>query len=347
MFLFCSCGEKESTSPIKKNVQEVVFASGIMEMENEYVISTKVDGILTQLASKEGDCVQANQTIAMLASEVQKSQLNEALVVFNDSKKNALPSSPQLQHLESQIKQGKEQLFFDREQYLKYKELWLQKSVSQTEYEKKKLQFEASSNNLLALEENYKELENSLQLNVLRNQAQVHTQQALLQEYSLQTQAAGLVINVYKKQGELVRRGEEILKIGSGKYISKLFISEEDITQIQINQKVIVSINTYLDRTFTAKVSKIYPSFDESEQSYIVEAEFTEFPEKLFSGTQLQANIQTNAKSNMLLIPTAYLKNNKVQLENGELKTLELGFSNSEWTEVKSGISENDIIIKQ
>jgi multidrug efflux pump subunit AcrA (membrane-fusion protein) len=311
-------------------VQEVVFASGIMEMENEYVISTKVDGILTQLASKEGDCVQANQTIAMLASEVQKSQLNEALVVFNDSKKNALPSSPQLQHLESQIKQGKEQLFFDREQYLK-----------------KKLQFEASSNNLLALEENYKELENSLQLNVLRNQAQVHTQQALLQEYSLQTQAAGLVINVYKKQGELVRRGEEILKIGSGKYISKLFISEEDITQIQINQKVIVSINTYLDRTFTAKVSKIYPSFDESEQSYIVEAEFTEFPEKLFSGTQLQANIQTNAKSNMLLIPTAYLKNNKVQLENGELKTLELGFSNSEWTEVKSGISENDIIIKQ
>ena len=155
------------------------------------------------------------------------------------------------------------------------------------------------------------------------------------------------MINVYKKQGELVRKGEALAKIGQRGFIIKLFVSEEDITQLQLNQTVVVSLNTYLDRTFKAKVSKIYPGFDESEQSYIIEAKFDELPEKSYSGTQLQANIQTDNKNDVLLIPTAYLKNNNVLLENGDLLPVEIGFSDREWTEVKSGITENDVIVKQ
>jgi multidrug efflux pump subunit AcrA (membrane-fusion protein) len=347
LLLLLGCGKEESVSLIKKNVQEVVFASGVMEMENEYFLSAKVDGILTQLNLKEGDSVTTNQTIAMLNSDVQKSQLNESLIIFNDSKKNALPSSPQLQNLKAQIDQAQKQLSFDKEQYNIYKDLRDKKSVSQIDYEKKKLQFETSKSNLLALQENYDERRNSLQLSVQRNKEQVNIQQTLLNDYTLIAKGNGIIINVFKEPGELVRRGEEVLKIGNGDYIIKLFVSEEDITKIELNQTVIVSINTYLDRTFKATVSKIYPGFDESEQSYIIEARFDELPEKLFSGTQLQANIQTKKKYNVLLIPTSFLKNNKVMLENGELIPLEIGYSDSEWTEVKSGITVNDVIVKQ
>ena len=345
--LLLSCGKDESVSPIKKNVQEVVFTSGIMEMENEYILSAKVDGILTELNLKEGDSVTTNQTIAILDSEVQKSQLNESVIVFNDSKKNALPSSPQLQNLKAQIIQAQEQLSFDEEQFNTYKDLWNKKSVSQVDYEKKKLQFETSKSNLIGLQENYEDRKNALQLSVQRNKEQVNMQQAMLNDYFLKTKSNGIITNVFKEPGELVRRGEEVLKIGSGNYIVKLYVSEEDITQIQLDQTVIVSLNTYLERTFMAKVSKIYPSFNESEQSYIIEARFDELPEKLFSGTQLQANIQTDEKKDILLIPTAFLKNNKVKLENGDLIAIEIGFSNNEWTQVKSGITENDVIVKQ
>lgn len=342
-----SCGKKESVSPIKKNIQKVVFASGIMVMENEYVLSAKVDAILIHLNLKEGDSVIPNQTIAVLDSEVQKSQLNESVIVFNDSKKNALPSSPQLQNLKAQIIQAQEQFSFDEEQFNAYKDLWNKKSVSQVDYEKKKLQFETSKSNLLGLQENYEDRKNALKLSVQRNKEQLNMQQAMLNDYKLKAKSNGIITNVYKEPGELVRRGEEVLKIGGGNYIIKLYISEEDITQIQLDQVVIVSLNTYLDRTFKAKVSKIYPSFNEPEQSYIIEAKFNELPEKLFSGTQLQANIETDEKKDVLLIPTTYLKNNKVKLENGDLIPIEIGFSNNEWTEVKSGISENDIIVKQ
>jgi multidrug efflux pump subunit AcrA (membrane-fusion protein) len=200
---------------------------------------------------------------------------------------------------------------------------------------------------VLALQENYEERLNALQLSVQRNKEQVKIQQALLNDYTLKAKRNGIIINVFKEPGELVRRGEEVLKIGNGDYIIKLFVSEEDITKIELNQTVIVSINTYLDRTFEATVSKIYPGFDESEQSYIIEARFDELPEKLFSGTQLQANIQTDNKDKVLLIPTSYLNNNKVLLKNGDLIPLEIGYSDSEWTEVKSGITVSDVIVKQ
>ena len=83
------------------------------------------------------------------------------------------------------------------------------------------------------------------------------------------------------------------------------------------------------------------------QQSYVVEAQFEELPEKMFSGTQLQANIQTNSRKDVLVIPTAYLaKGHFVTLASGEQRQVETGSKSETWTEVISGISENDLIIK-
>ena len=96
--------------------------------------------------------------------------------------------------------------------------------MSQLEFEKIELQYKASQNNLTALEKNYKEIQNTLQLNLERSLAQLNTQKSLIQDYKITTEASGTVINVFKKQGELVRRGEAIARIGRGAYVIKLFI---------------------------------------------------------------------------------------------------------------------------
>jgi macrolide-specific efflux system membrane fusion protein len=245
------------------------------------------------------------------------------------------------------LNRQKQQLEFDKENYLRYKDLWSKKSVSKLDYEKTELQYEAAQNNLQALQKQYKEMQNTLQLSVERSRVQVNTQRSLLKDYELTTGASGEVIQVFKKQGELARRGEAIARIASGGYIIRLFVSEEDITKVDIGQSVAVHINTYPDRAFPASITKIYPAFDEMEQSYIVEAQFEQLPEKMFSGTQLQANIETGNRKNVLVIPTAYVsRGSYVQLENGNEKQIETGSRNSEWTEVVSGLSENDAIVK-
>ncbi|MCB9080442.1 MAG: HlyD family efflux transporter periplasmic adaptor subunit, partial [Lewinellaceae bacterium] len=168
-----------------------------------------------------------------------------------------------------------------------------------------------------------------------------------LNDYDLSAGVSGQVINVLKKQGELVRRGEAIARIGSGDYIIRLFVSEEDVTKVNAGQPVGISINTYPDLTFQATVTKILPGFDPAEQSYIVEAQFDQMPEKMFSGTQLQANIKIGDKKDALVIPTAYvMKGGFVMLQNSEIIQIKTGSLNSQWTEVISGLSDKDVIVK-
>ena len=344
---FMACEEVETTTPVSKNIEDAVFASGYIEQENNYTVSAKVEGILVSFDVKEGDQLIKEELIGIIESEVQNNQLQDALVVHEDAKINASPSAPQLQNIETQIKQAKEQLAFDKENYLRYKDLYSKKSVARIEFEKTELQYLVAQSNLLALKKQYEEAQAALVLNVERSRVQVSTQQSLLRDYQLFAEMEGQVIQVFKKEGELVRRGEAVAKIGSGAYLIKLFVSEEDIIRVDVGQEVAVNINTYPDRAFDAEITKIYPAFDEAEQSYVVEAQFKQLPEKMFSGTQLQANIKVNSRKSVLMIPTSYVKRGSfVQLENGEEKEIVAGSKNGTWTEVVSGIMASDIIIK-
>ena len=209
------------------------------------------------------------------------------------------------------------------------------------------LQYKASQNNLIGLEKNYQEATDALNLNEERSRAQLKNQRSLLEDYQLRATQSGQIINVFKKEGELLRRGETIAKIASGKYIIKLFVAEEDIVKVDLGQYVAVNINTYPNNSYRARITKIYPGFDEIEQSYIVEAQFEQLPEKLFSGTQLQANIETINRKDVLVVPTDYVsRDNSILLENGEEIQIVTGSRNNNWTEVISGISETDVIVK-
>ena len=250
--------------------------------------------------------------------------------------------------IQTQITQAKQQLELDKTNYLRFKELRSKNSVSQLDFDKAELQYKNAQENVQLLEKKYGEAKDALQLNAQRSMYQVEAQKAILNDYSICADKKGKVINVFKKEGELVRMGDPIVKIGSGSYIIKLFVSEDDITKVDVGQYVSVHLNTYSDKNFPAKVTKIFPGFDSSEQSYIVEAAFESMPQILFSGTQLQANIETKNRNNALVIPTSFITKDKyITLDNGEQREIVIGSSTNDWTEIISGITEKDIIVKK
>lgn len=345
--IFHSCKEKETTSPSRISIEEAVFASGYMEQENTYVLSANADGILQFLNAKEGLAVEKRQRIAVIQNDVQANQVADALVAYNDAAISATPGSPELMNLSTQLAQAKKQLAFDEENYRRFKELYAQKSVSKLDYDKYELQYIAAQNNLKALEENYMDLLSNLKFNQERNRIQLNTQKEKLNDYFVYSTTPGVITKVFKKEGELIRKGETIAQVASGIFVVKLFVAEDDIVKVNPGQSVALNINTYPNKAFVAKVQKIYPGFDEDEQSYIVEANFTDFPPKMFNGTQLQANIEIGKRENVLVVPSSYVvKRQFVKLESGEEKEVRIGSKTSMWTEIISGLSEKDIIVK-
>ncbi len=264
MFGLLSCNSQEETTPQLKIIQQAIFASGHLEQEDEYIISATADGTIRELSIHEGDYISKGQLLVRIDSDISNTQLQEAQIVYNDAKQNSSANAPQLEQIKSQINQSKTQLNLDKINYQRYVDLRKKNSVSQLEYEKAELQYKASQSNLQVLEKSYKQAQDALQLNADRSLQQVKTQQAILNDYNIQADKEGIVLEVLKKKGELVRKGEVIAKIGSGKNILKLFIAEDDIAKLSIGQEAIVQMNNYPDTTFTASITKILPVFDET-----------------------------------------------------------------------------------
>ncbi len=143
----------------------------------------------------------------------------------------------------------------------------------------------------------------------------------------------------------MVKRGEPVAEIGSGKFIAKLFIVEEDINKLKLGQEVFIELNSEKDKSYKAYISKIYPYFDNKEQSFIAEATFEETIADLKSGTQLQANIKTNEKTNAMVVPTEYLLPGDFILDKkAEQVKVTVGIRTAEWVEILSDIDDSTTI---
>jgi multidrug resistance efflux pump len=178
-------------------------------------------------------------------------------------------------------------------------------------------------------------------------ESQLKIQKEYYGDYFIKATKRGKVLNVFKKHGELAKRGESLAKIGSGKTIAKLFIAEEDINHVKVGQRSKIALNTNKDHSVDAIVSKIYPSFDFTEQSFILEAEFLQEDNRIFANTQLQANIIIAEKENALVIPVQYLNaSNQVTLSDNSFVTVDVGIRSNNWVEIISGLNETSSIKK-
>ena len=53
----CNADKSKEVKPIRKDIDEIVFASGTLESDNKYNLMAQMDGTLTQFSIKEGNLV--------------------------------------------------------------------------------------------------------------------------------------------------------------------------------------------------------------------------------------------------------------------------------------------------
>ncbi|MFN0201302.1 MAG: HlyD family efflux transporter periplasmic adaptor subunit [Bacteroidia bacterium] len=220
-------------------------------------------------------------------------------------------------------------------------------ALARLDDDKVRLQYENSKSNVAILEKALADSKKTLNQTVKTTQNQVEIQKQYFGDYSIYSAMMGTVLELPKQVGELARRGEMLARIGGGKLITKLFVAEEDINQVQLGQKVALSLNTDKNKTYQAKVTKIYPDFNKKEQSFVIEVEFDEPIAQLRSGTQVQANIIVGEKKNALVLPKKFLrKGDKVLKTNKEEVFIKVGIRNLEWVEILEGIDEKTEVLE-
>lgn len=344
LFALTGCKHKNEIKPERKDIVDAVFGSGHLENAGQYTVMASTEGFLSKAYVAEGDTVKNDQVLFRLSNEVQATQVANARVNLDYAQANAAQGSPQIAQLKIQIAQARQKLTIDSANYARYSRLVTTKAVSASDYENARLNYQNSASSLGVLQKNLADLERNLRLNLANSSAQYRIQKENNAYYTLTSSGPGVVMNISKKEGDYVRKGDAIAMVGTGRLSIKLDIAEEDIPRIQTGQRALISMNSEKDRNYEAVITKIYPAFNTTEQSFIVEAAFKEQPAHPLNGTQLQANIIVGQKKNALVIPSYALVSDSYVLVGKQKKKVTTGIRTLEWTEITGGITEHEIL---
>lgn len=344
-----SCGKKtEETKPIRKDVTETVFASGILEAKNTYELAAEADGYLTQVSFEEGNLINEGKVLAVVDNRESKFNQRSSSELYNIALSNTNSSAPALQQAKNTIGSYNQKMELDLINLQRYQKLWATNSIAKMDLDNAELQYRTSKANYESALENYKQVQQQAEQEVISKKASKNINDLITGRNTVVAVFGGKVLKVYKKEGDFVKRGEAIALIGEPTSIyAKVNVDEANIAKVKIGQEAAIQLNTQKRKVYKGVVTEISPAFDESTQSFICKIAFINSLDFKIISTQLQSNIVVATSKNALLIPRNYIDfggNVQIKGKNGKTK-VETKFVSNEWVQILKGIDENTVLV--
>lgn len=287
VLLVAACKPRyETVTPKMAPVTEAVFASGSIDAKDAYYVTCLSDGYIIKSYVTENDRVHAGQVLFKLDNRQQHTQVNIAQTNLEYARINAAPTSPALLQLRNQLEASRVKLSNDSATYMRYLHLYATNSVSRQELDNAETTYKASRSTYNADQENYRNTQDRVNQDFATSRDQFKNAVEGNQYYDLLAVGEGKVYQVFKKTGDMVRRGEQVAQIGNpDSIVINLDVDEGTIAKVKLGQPVLVELNTEKNHNYNAVITKIYPHFNESSQSYKVEAHFTNPDQQVIAGT--------------------------------------------------------------
>jgi multidrug efflux pump subunit AcrA (membrane-fusion protein) len=352
LFTVASCGKQsDEIKPIKRDLAEVVYASGNIYPENEYKVFSNVTGFLEQALVNEGDTIQTNEILFLIAGPNRRSETEATTLALKIAEENAGKNSPLLMQLQQRYQNAKSKASNDSINLNRYSGLVKTGAVSQAEYDRIALQTESSQREARVAFEQYESQMRTLQVELANARNRFNQAVNNFGDGSLRSAINGRVFEVYKQVGDFIHQNEAIALVGSGnKPVARLSIDEADLALVKVGQKVYIQLDALPGKTLLATVKKIYPKLNKAEQSFRVDATFDEIPPVDLYGLNIEANILIKEAKNILTIPRKILlagDSVTIKRDGKEMKVkVETGVSDLSFVEIRKGILETDELIK-
>lgn len=343
------CAEKGVTiKPEIKQLTESVYASANVVPANLYKVFPEAVGTLDEVLVEEGDTVMIGQELASISSDQPTINAANARLRKELSEANISSSASAVTRIKQELLTVKEQLKLDSLNYWRQQRLAEKDIGSEVDLENIRLKYQSTQNRVASLQSQLAETERELSSALKVSKNDWNSALARLEDYIIRSKMNGKVYAISCEAGELVSSQQVFALIGErDEFVIELMIDEVDIARVQLNQKVVLSLDAYAGEVFEAVISKIYPTKEERTQSFRVEATFETKPENLYNGLSGEANIIISEAENVLTIPLEYLSSTgTVKTEAGEEITVEIGRQNMEMVEILSGLDTNAVLVK-
>ncbi len=260
-------GEEVQISEVKKrDIKELVSASGKIFPEKEVIISSDVSGEIVALPVEEGDSVKAGQILARIDPEAYLSQVERGTAGLNTTKAQLAISKSNAENNVAQLEQLQVQLDNASRRHERNKKLLEQGVISDAEFETTETELASAQANIRATKAGIR----SAQENIRANEFSVKSAEASLKELrtslkrtTIVAPVSGIVSKLDVEEGERVvgtiqMTGTEMMRIANLSIMEvQVDVSENDILKVSEGDTASIEVDAYLDRIFTGIVSEI------------------------------------------------------------------------------------------
>jgi HlyD family secretion protein len=349
LFLSISCSKNaDGIKPDVGNVTESVYASGIIQADDQYTVFSTVNGVLQKITVIVGQPISQGQVLFELESEKAALNTENARLTYQLSQENSRYIRDKIAEMEMKVKLTKDKLFFDQSIYDRNKRLKDLEFISAVDYETLELAYKSSKLNYETAIKQLAQLKAQLENEQRSNSINLKLNQKSQNDFSVKSAFSGQLFDVLVKEGTLVTTQTPLAIIGkANSFVIVLEVDENDMVRVNIGQKVLVSMDSYKEEVFEAVVDKIYPIMDERSRTFRMEAHFIKPPKKLYPNLTAEANLIIQTKENTITIPKTYLIDNEYVLVNKEeRRKVKIGLSDYQKVEILEGLKKDETIYK-
>jgi HlyD family secretion protein len=347
-------------------------------------LKSKASGLVKSMLVEEGDMVKADQVLVELDKELLQAQLREAeanrmaaVARLQEAEAEAASAVTMKAKLELDLRNLQGQLDFISKQVRRHESMFQEKLIPRSDWEKTErelqdvmLKGEALKSEMLMQDARI----DGARKGVARVKAEVIQTEAYLdrQNENLRyaTIASPITGRVLKRHVEVGNAVSSILQLGSQATLlltlgdmSEVFVEgrvdESDIGKVFVGQEARVKVDSYRDRVFPGKVTRISPLGEKVDNviGFKVRVSIVDRDEILRSQMSANAEIIIRETKNVLIIPenaVIYDRQKKTFAEvydpsapnQRKRVPIQVGISNGTATELTSGLPEKTRVLR-
>lgn len=271
---------------IRRDITEIVTASGKVYPEKEVKISPDISGEVVELmVTQEGDSVHKGQELARIYADIYTTQRDQAVAQMDQQEAMASNMSAQLPGLKATMDANKRTL--DRQ-----KQLLDQKVISLAEYEAAESSYKTSQASYMAALQSVR----GNQAGVVSARANLNIAAKNLSRTTVTSPIDGVVSLLSIKKGERVvgnsmMAGTEMMRVADMSKIEAIVdVGENDIPKVHMGDSAFIEVDAYNARKFRGIVTQIASSVSTASGA----------------STTVSTNDVTNYKVHIRLIPDSY-----------------------------------------
>src|SRR5690554_4773086 len=289
------------------NHPEFIEASGTIEAI-DVIVSAKTAGEILSIRFKEGEKVNAGDTILIIDHELLDIQLKQAEAgkEIAEARLNLMKKGAREEDIiqaEENLKQAEINLSLAKNDKERMENLYKSKSITTKQYEDALARFDLASAQFNAAKENLHKVKNiyreeeikQAEADLKKSIAAVELLMKNIKDSYVVSPINGYLTEIFVEKGETVSQMSSLFKVADLDVVElEIYVTVEELGYIKLQQKAEIKIDSYKDKTYEGVVTYISP-----------EAEFT------------LKNIQTKEERTKLVFAVKL----KIPNENHDLKS--------------------------